>query len=225
MRAHNFPTSVRGTIYGVVLNDRGSTEAMGSALQEAPYKAPPKTPVMYIKPGNTLSASGAAVTLPEGAGGVEIGATVRLVIGAPASRLNTQNALAAVQGCVVVADLSLPHTSYYRPAIREKCFDGSCVFADTVAPLAGVPNLAGLQVETFINGKQAGQWSLNELVRGAPELLQDVTEFMTLAPGDVLLLGVKWQAPTAAPGDQVAVAAPGVGRLEFSIESATGSAA
>lgn len=225
MRANNFPASIQGTVYGVILNDRGSIQRMGAALQEAPYKAPPRAPVMYIKPANTLAANGSVVTLPQGATQVEIGATVGLIMGAQASRLTTQNALAAVQGCVVVADLSLPHTSYYRPAVREKCFDGSCVFAKTVANAASAQNLAARHVQTLVNGKEVGQWSLNDLIRTAPELLRDVTEFMTLNRGDVLLLGVQWQAPTASPGDVVKVSVHDVGQLEFSIVSEARGAA
>jgi 5-oxopent-3-ene-1,2,5-tricarboxylate decarboxylase/2-hydroxyhepta-2,4-diene-1,7-dioate isomerase len=225
MHANNFPASIQGTVYGVVLNDRGSIQRMGAALQEAPYKAPPRAPVMYIKPANTLAANGSVVTLPLGATQVEIGATVGLVMGVQASHLTTQNALTAVQGCVVVADLSLPHTSYYRPAVREKCFDGSCVFAETAANAASTQNLAALHVQTLVNGEEVGQWSLNDLIRTAPELLRDVTEFMTLSRGDVLLLGVQWQAPTASPGDVVKVSVHDVGQLEFSIVSEARGAA
>lgn len=225
MRANNLPAPIRGTIYGVVLNDRGSVERLAAELNEAPYKAPPKAPILYIKPANTLSPDGARVALPQGASQVEIGATVGVVIGQPASRLGLENALAAVQGYVAVADLSLPHSSYYRPAIREKCFDGSCVFAGEIAAAGGVQDARALQIHTFVNGKQVGQWGLDELVRSVPELLRDVSEFMTLNPGDVLLVGVKWQAPTAAPGDTVKISVAGVGQLEFSIHSEAGSAA
>jgi 5-oxopent-3-ene-1,2,5-tricarboxylate decarboxylase/2-hydroxyhepta-2,4-diene-1,7-dioate isomerase len=45
-------------------------------------------------------------------------------------------------------------------------------------------------------------------------LLVDVTEFMTLAPGDVLLTGVPAGAPRARAGQQVAIEIDGLGRLE-----------
>ena len=225
MHVNTLPAPIQGTIYGVVLNDRGSVERLGAAMHEAPYKAPPKAPILYIKPANTLSPNGARVVLPQAAANVEIGATVGVVIGKPASRLSTDNALSAVLGYVVAADLSLPHSSYYRPAIREKCFDGSCVFASEVTPTDSIQDASTLTIQTMVNGRQTDQWSLAELVRGVPELLRDVSEFMTLNPGDVLLLGVKWQAPTAAPGDTVKINVAGAGQLEFSIHSEAGSAA
>ena len=40
---------------------------------------------------------------------------------------------------------------------------------------------------------------------------------MTLAPGDVLLVGVRYQAPQAGAGSRVRISAAGVASLEFSI--------
>lgn len=206
-----------GTVYGVVLNDGGSVERMGSALQEAPYKGAPKAPILYIKPANTLAATNAVVQLPAGADKVEIGATLGVVIGSPACRLDLEKAPDYIAGYAVAADLSLPHASYYRPAIREKCFDGSCVLGAAIA--AGhVEDPASLVVRTLINGSEADRFELSGLVRSVPELLRDITEFMTLATGDVLLVGVKWQAPTALPGNHVTIAIDGVGDITFSID-------
>ena len=46
-----------GTVYGTLLNFRGEWEAWATRMNEAPYKAPPKAPVLYIKPANTWSAA------------------------------------------------------------------------------------------------------------------------------------------------------------------------
>lgn len=219
MHAQKNPALQAGTVYGVVLNDRVSVERMGAALVEAPYKAEPKAPVLYIKPANTYAADGARVSLPGHAEKVEIGATMGVVVGRPAYRVAAQDAPAYIAGYVVAADLSLPHASYYRPAIREKCFDGSCILGAPVA--AGlVSHPAGLSIRTVINGADADHFELATLVRGVPELLRDVSEFMTLSAGDILLVGVKWQAPTAAPGDRVSVVSDVLGAIQFSIGQA-----
>ncbi|WP_353193943.1 fumarylacetoacetate hydrolase family protein [Pusillimonas noertemannii] len=217
MHAPTNPAPQAGTVYGVVLNDRGSVERMGAALTEAPYKAQPKAPILYIKPANTFATDGAQVSLPGGAEKVEIGATVGVVMGRPASRVALEDASAFIAGYIVAADLSLPHTSYYRPAIREKCFDGSCILGAPVAA-SRISDPAGLSIRTTINGIDADQFDLASLVRGVPALLRDVSEFMTLSAGDILLVGVKWQAPTAAPGDHVSVISDVLGSIQFSID-------
>jgi 5-oxopent-3-ene-1,2,5-tricarboxylate decarboxylase / 2-hydroxyhepta-2,4-diene-1,7-dioate isomerase len=203
---------VSGTVYGVILNDAASVQKIGS-LEEAPYKGAPKAPALYIKPANTRAACGAAVNLPLGAKTVEVAATIGLVMGRAAGRLAAENALDAVAGIVLAADLSLPHASYYRPAIREKCFDGSLPLS-SVKPLV---DLANLVLNTEIDGKLVESRSLAGLIRQPAQLLADVTEFMSLRQGDVLLVGVSYQAPQAAAGSQVKISAEGVGSLQFSI--------
>lgn len=203
---------IRGTVYGVVLNDRASLQKIGS-LEEAPYKGAPKTPALYIKPANTRAECGAVVRLPDLEKSVEVAATVGLVMGRAAGRLGPDDALDAVGGLVLAADLSLPHASYYRPAIREKCFDGSLPLG-TVQPL--VP-LHKVVLTTVIDGELVEERSLTDLVREPARLLADVTEFMTLAAGDVLLVGVTYQAPRARPGSRVTISATGLGSLDFSI--------
>ena len=204
--------NVSGTVYGVILNDTVSLQKIG-ALDAAPYRGAPQAPALYIKPANTRLASGATVTLPRGTATLEVGATLGLVIGRAAARLDAANALDAVCGVVLAADLSVPHASYYRPAIREKCFDGSLPIGE-VQPL---PDLSTLVLTTEVDGKLVDRRSLADLIRKPAQLLADVSEFMTLAQGDVLLVGVRYQAPQAGEGSRVRLSAAGVGSLEFSL--------
>ncbi len=59
-----FPAGFPGTVYGLVLNHEGALMALGEAVTAAPYKAPPRAPVLYIKPPNTYLASGGLVAVP-----------------------------------------------------------------------------------------------------------------------------------------------------------------
>lgn len=203
---------VCGTVFGVILNDTVSVQKIGS-LEEAPYKGAPKAPVLYLKPANTRVGCGSAVSLPAGANSVEVAATIGLVMGRAAGRLSPADALDSVAGVVLAADLSLPHTSYYRPAIREKCFDGSLPIS-SVKPLA---DLASLTLTTEIDGQVVDTRSLNDLIRSPAKLLADVTEWMTLSQGDVLLVGVRYMAPQAKAGSAVKISADGLGSLQFTI--------
>jgi len=216
-------TSSRATVYGVILNDHDSLSRMGASLSDAPYKGAPKAPVLYIKPANTFNSDQAVVNLPKAATALEIGATIGIVIGATAARLNLDSAAAAIAGYVIVADLSLPHSSYYRPAIREKCFDGACVISDQMIAAEAVAKPGSLEIATLINDREVERRKLSDLVRDIPGLLRDVSEFMTLRRGDVLLVGVKWQAAQASAGDQVTLHVAGLGQVSFSIGAAVTS--
>lgn len=208
-----------GMVYGVILNDHPSLERLGAALTAPPYAAPPKAPILYIKPYNTHAASGATVRIPRGADRLELGATLGLVLGRDATHLAESTALEAVASLRPVLDVSLPNPVVYRPPVRERCFDGSCPMGPVV-PRTHVGDLAGLTLRTLVNGVVVAERGLSDLARPAARLLADVTDFMTLRAGDTLTLGIALNGPQAGPGDHVALEIDGFDRLEITIEGA-----
>jgi 5-oxopent-3-ene-1,2,5-tricarboxylate decarboxylase/2-hydroxyhepta-2,4-diene-1,7-dioate isomerase len=215
-----FEPAADGLVYGVALNERSAVDALGAALLQAPYKAPPKAPVLYVKPWNTHAAHGAVVPLPAQATQVEVLGALGVVIGRPAARVAASQALQHVRGFTLAADLSLPQQSLYRPPIREKCFDLSCPLGPWIVDLDEIPDPHALVLQVHVAGQLRQRRTLRDLLRPIPELIAEVTAFLTLYPGDVLLAGVPHEAPSARPGEHAAVEISGLGRLEFSIAEA-----
>jgi len=205
---------ITGLVYGLLLNDRTALEQLGDKLLEPPYKALPKAPALYIKPYNTQVGHLATVQLPKGAGQVEVGGTLGLVIAETACRVSESQAYEVIGGYTVVIDLSLPHQSLYRPPIREKCFDGACPIGPWVVDRKDLSEPAQVVIRTYVNNEARCSWTLANLIRNIPQLIADVTEFITLLPGDVLLVGLPPEIPMAKAGDQLAVEISGIGRLE-----------
>jgi 5-oxopent-3-ene-1,2,5-tricarboxylate decarboxylase/2-hydroxyhepta-2,4-diene-1,7-dioate isomerase len=203
----------RGTVYGTLLNHRDALAALGDAVNQPPYKAPPQAPILYIKPRNTWIGPGDAVVVPAGVVEVEVGATLGLVIGDAACRVREADALAFVAGYVLLNDVSVPHASYYRPSLRFKARDTFCPIGPVVPrDVLGSPDDVTLVVE--IDGNAVHRSTTAGLIRPAARLLAEVSAFMTLSPGDVLSIGVAAGAPRARAGQTVAIAAQGMGRLE-----------
>ena len=192
-----------GTVYGTLMNFRGEWDALGSRINEAPYKAPPQAPVLYIKPANTFSADGAAIALPSGVKEVEVGATVGMVMQGPGD----------VAGYVLLNDLCIPHESLFRPPVKFKCLDGFLGVGPAVRAAAGLPDAAAIRLEVRINGALRQSIDFSRLVRPASQLVADVMAFMTLQPGDVLMLGCDLGRPLARAGDRIDISAPGFAAL------------
>jgi 5-oxopent-3-ene-1,2,5-tricarboxylate decarboxylase/2-hydroxyhepta-2,4-diene-1,7-dioate isomerase len=70
-----------------------------------------------------------------------------------------------------------------------------------------------LTLRTYVDAVLVQTSSTADLVRSAARLLADVTEFMTLIPGDVLALGVAWPAPRVRAGQCVDIVADALGTL------------
>jgi 5-oxopent-3-ene-1,2,5-tricarboxylate decarboxylase/2-hydroxyhepta-2,4-diene-1,7-dioate isomerase len=208
------PYRLSGNVYGVLLNHRSALAELGAAASQPPYQAPPRAPVLYIKPHNTLNGPGGAVAVPAEAPELEVGATLGVVIGRTACRVAAGEAFDYVAGYTIVNDVSVPHASFYRPSIRLKARDGFCCIGPEVVARARIADPDALDIRVYVDGQLAQSGSTRDLVRPVRQLIADVTEFMTLAAGDVLLVGVPPGAPRVRAGQGVAIEIEGIGRLE-----------
>ncbi len=212
------PHRLSGSVYGALLNHAPQLAALGDAAHQAPHKAPPRAPVLQVKPRNTLVGQGAAVVVPAGVAALEVGATLAVVIGSVARRVAEGDALRHVAGYMVAMDLCVPHASHYRPAARERARDGFCPLGTAqMVPASAVPQPDTLRVLVFIDDVLVHDTDSAQRVRGVARLICDVSEFMTLHAGDVLLLGAAHGAPLARAGQSVAVAIEGIGRLSIQL--------
>jgi 5-oxopent-3-ene-1,2,5-tricarboxylate decarboxylase / 2-hydroxyhepta-2,4-diene-1,7-dioate isomerase len=181
---------VINAVYGVALNFRAELEKLSGE--------PPVAPVLYLRPRNTWSASGAAIRIPANTNSLKMAGTIGIVIG---------------KGYVAVNDVSIPHESYYRPAIRQRCRDGFCVIGSMITDR--VP----AEVRTFVNGELRSRAGTADLVRPMDRLIADISEFLTLEPGDILLIGEPPDAPLARAGDRVRVEIDGLPAIENDVVS------
>lgn len=206
------PYRLSGTVYGALLNQRSALQALGDAVNQKPYLKPPQAPILYVKPRNTLAGDGDAVPVPADAPELEVGATLGILIGRPVCRVNEAEALDSIAGYLIVNDVSVPHASYYRPSIRQKARDGFCPLgAATARERVGDPGALGIRV--LVNGKLVASASTADLIRTVPRLVADVSEFMTLARGDVLAVGVAAPAPRVRAGARVRIEIDRLGAL------------
>jgi len=217
----------RGNVYGVALNFHGALAALGSATQAAPYQAPPRAPILYLKPRNTRIGYGAPIPIPAGVEAVAIGATLGVVLGRSAYRVRATEAHQFIAGYTIVNDVTIPHESYYRPALKQKCRDGFCPIGPWILERDQLGSADALGIRAYVNGKLALANSTANLIRPIPQLIADISAFMTLSAGDVLLVGLPENLPLAHIGDRVAVEIDGLGRLENPLvaEAATPRAA
>lgn len=208
---------ITGTVYGTLLNYHGALEAMKAQLNESPYNEPPKAPILYIKPKNTFSSFSNPIPLPKDIERLEVGAALGIVIGKTATRVSEAEALEYVGGYTIVNDISIPHESVYRPAIRYKARDGFCPIGPWVVHADSISNPDSLGIRVYINEEIVQENTTSHLIRPVSRLIADVTDFMTLNPGDVLLVGVPENAPLAKDGDKIRIEIDQIGYLENTI--------
>lgn len=202
-----------GTLFGIALNYQGLLRSRLEEFQQPPYQKPPVKPVLFIKTSNTRNGHDQPVVFPAGVERLQPGPALGVVIGKDASRVSEAEAMNHVAGYLIVNEFSLPEESYYRPAVKAKCRDGFCSIGPELVPVEQVSNPNALGIRLLVNGELRQQNNTANWVRNIPQLIAELSEFMTLHKGDVLITGTPEGRVDVQPGDIVAVEIDGLGRL------------
>jgi len=201
------------TAYVALLNHRAGIAALGEAVDRPPYKAPPKAPVLGIKPRNCFVGQGEAIVVPAGVDELQMAPTLGIVIGRTARGVSESAAWDFIAGYTVCNDVSLPHPSHYRPAMRWRCRDTFLPVGPLLTATARVRQPDALEMIMSVDGREVFRASTGGMQRPTARLLAEVSAFMTLAAGDLLMLGTPHGAPRARVGQRVAIAIDGLGSL------------
>ncbi|WP_277962575.1 fumarylacetoacetate hydrolase family protein [Pseudomonas sp. RIT-To-2] len=206
-----------GTLFGVALNYQGLLQQRLAEFDQAPYKQPPIKPVLFIKTPNTRNVHLGEVVYPTGVERLQPGPALGVVIGKDASRVSQAQALSHVAGYTIVNEFSLPEDSYYRPAVKAKCRDGFCALGPALVPVDAIADPHQLTLTLYVNNERVQENTTANFVRGIAQLIAELSEFMTLHAGDVLITGTPEGRVDVRPGDRVDVDITGLGRLTNTI--------
>lgn len=211
--SHALHDVASGTLFGVALNYQGLLQQHQAAFVAAPYKQLPVKPVLFVKTPNTHNRHEGQVVFPAGVQRVQPGPALGVVIGKDASRVSVAQALEHVVGYTIVNEVSLPEDSYYRPAVKAKCRDGFCPVGPELVPASQVANPDALGLRLYVNGELRQHNNTANCVRTVAQLIAEISEFMTLHAGDILITGTPEGRVDVQPGDRVDIEIDGLGKL------------
>lgn len=166
----------------------------------------PANPSYFLKPSSSVAASGSIVERPAGTELLAFEGEVALVIGSPARRVSADAAWAHVASITAANDFGLYdlRAADKGSNVRSKGGDGftpvgpSLIDARRVAPEA-------LRVRTWVNGVLVQDDTTADLLFPLPQLVADLSQHLTLEPGDVILTGTPAGSSVVVPGDVVHV--------------------
>ena len=138
-----------------------------------------------------------------------------VVIGRPAKRVKAAQAMAHVAGYTVCNDWAVRDhlENWYRPNLRVKNRDGGTALGPWFVSADEVPDPHALGLRTLVNGRVTQQGRTSNMVNDIPALIEYLSSFMTLAPGDVILTGTPEGVVNVDAGDEVVCEIDGIGRL------------
>lgn len=171
----------------------------------------PEEPLLFLKPSTAVIGPNDPIQLLPISTRVDYEGELAVVIGRLARDVRAEDAYRYILGYTCANDVTLRDLQHTNDQwARAKGFDGSCPLGPWVETELD-PN--DIRIETRLNGdiRQAAQTS--DMVFGVAELIEYITTFMTLLPGDAVLTGTPEGVGRLEAGDIVEVEVDGVGAL------------
>ncbi|ELZ26162.1 2-keto-4-pentenoate hydratase [Halogeometricum pallidum JCM 14848] len=176
----------------------------------------PDRPLLFLKPPNALAAHGDTVTVPEGKDRIDWEAELAVVIGAQARDVDAEDAMDYVAGYTCMNDISnRDDQNEEQNWVRGKAFDNSAPLGPTLATVDEVPDDAAIELR--VNGETKQSSTIEHMIFSVPELIEEITAYVTLEPGDVISTGTPAGVGALSDGDSVEVEVEGVGVLEHDV--------
>jgi 2-keto-4-pentenoate hydratase/2-oxohepta-3-ene-1,7-dioic acid hydratase in catechol pathway len=171
----------------------------------------PEEPLLFLKPSTAVIGPNDPIELLPISRRIDYEGELAVVIGRLARGVRAEEAFQVILGYTCANDVTLRDLQKTDDQwARAKGFDGSAPIGPWIETDLD-PNEA--TVLTRLNGEVRQQGSTADLVFGVATLIEYVTTFMTLLPGDVLLTGTPEGVGPLAEGDLVEVEVEGVGVL------------
>lgn len=196
-----------GTIVALGLNYADHAKELSFSKQEEP--------LVFLKgPGSVIGHQG-TTRRPAGVAFMHYECELAVVIGRTARCVHREDAMQYVAGYTIANDYAIRDylENYYRPNLRVKNRDGGTVLGPWFVDAADIADVHALELRTFVNGKLAQRGNTRDLIADVPSLIEYLSGFMTLAPGDVILTGTPEGVVNVNAGDEVACEIDGLGRL------------
>ncbi len=183
----------------------------------------PSSPVLFNKYLNSVIGPNAVVNPPSDAEQMDYEAELVVVIGRTASKVAESEALGYVFGYMNGNDLSDRGLQFRTGQwLLGKAADGFAPMGPYVATRDEVPDPGNLDIRCFRNARQVQGSNTREMIFSVPFLIHYISQYITLAPGDVIFTGTPEGVIVGLPeaernwlraGDQTEVAIEGLGSL------------
>lgn len=181
--------------------------------EESGFEDRPERPELFLKGPNAVVGHEDAIELPPDRDKVDFEAEFAVVVGEQCRAVTEDEAMDYVQGFTCVNDVSnRDDQEKERNWVRGKAFDGSLPIGPVVATPNEVPDDATLTLRQ--NGEVEQESTREYVIFSVPELIADVSELITLEPGDIIATGTPYGPDELQEGDTVEVEFEGVGTLK-----------
>ena len=171
----------------------------------------PEDPVVFLKPSTSVIGPGDPIVLPRNSNRVDHEAELALVVGRLCREVPRERALEVILGYTCGNDVTArDHQAADKQWTRGKSHDTFCPLGPWIETELDASDVV---VQARVDGKLKQDERTSALIHDIPAIVEWVTAFMTLLPGDVILTGTPAGVGPLSAGQTVSVTVGGVGTL------------
>ena len=189
--------------------------AKSSPEQERFLQAQRSEPVVFLKGASSVIGHRGFTRRPADGEFMHYECELAVVIGREGRRIPRARAYDHVAGYTVANDYAIRNflEPYYRPNLRVKSRDGGTALGPWLVSRDAIADPMALRLHTEVNGRVVQEGCTADMIHDVATLIEYLSGFMTLSPGDVILTGTPKGSVDVQPGDVVACEVQDVGRL------------
>ena len=151
---------------------------------------PPKSPMIFTKFNNSITAHNAPVTLHKISEKIDFEAELAVVISRRASKVAEANALDYVFGYACLHDVSARDLQFADGQwVRGKGLDGFCPIGPFITTKDEIADVQALDIQGILNGEVMQSSNTSKMIFNVAYLISYITQAITLEPGDVIATG------------------------------------
>lgn len=173
----------------------------------------PDEPLLFLKPTSAVIGPGEPIRLPvDRSSEVHHEAELAVVIGALLQRVTREQAQTGILGYTAANDVTARDLQRSEEQwFRAKGFDSFCPLGPAIATDI---DPSDLRIRCLVDGQVRQDGRTSQLVFDVPGLVAEISQVVTLLPGDVVLTGTPAGVGPLVAGSTVSVEVEGVGTLE-----------
>jgi 2-keto-4-pentenoate hydratase/2-oxohepta-3-ene-1,7-dioic acid hydratase in catechol pathway len=171
----------------------------------------PAAPWAFFKPSTSVIGPGDSIVYPSFSQEVHHEAELAVVISRLCREVPRERVKDVILGYTCANDVTARDTQQTEKQwARAKGFDTSCPLGPWVETELDPSDLT---IQATVNGEQRQLGRTSEMIHSIEDLIVNISEAMTLLPGDVILTGTPAGVGPLTVGDEVAVTIEGIGTL------------
>jgi 5-oxopent-3-ene-1,2,5-tricarboxylate decarboxylase/2-hydroxyhepta-2,4-diene-1,7-dioate isomerase len=183
----------------------------------------PKEPVLFAKASSALVPHEKDIVIPYWLDSrVDHEAELAVVIGKTARYISRDVALDYIAGYTIVNDVTArtvqkEDMDRSDPWFRSKSIDTFCPMGPYLVPVEDIPDPQNLDIALTVNGQERQHANTSSMLFPVTELMETISKYMTLQPGDIIATGTPEGVSPIKDGDVVEITIEKLGTLRNTV--------